>query len=178
MDYIDRIAALGACAEALRWLRAARHPDLAAAWAVCPRGDWMLWLAARVAEPGSDAHRAVVAAAADCAGAALDIAPDAEAARHAVSTAQAWARGEATIHDCADADLACALVPYSRVDAATAHATEAALESTAAAYLPRADERAAAAANAVGYAQHAGADPAHLLALVRRALPAPPTLPE
>ena len=45
-----------ACAEAREWAKG--YPDLAAAWAVCPRADWMLWLAARgIGKPGSAAHR-------------------------------------------------------------------------------------------------------------------------
>ena len=178
MDYIDRIAALGACAEAIEWLRASCHPDLATAWAACPRAEWMLWLAARCATPGSAEHRAVVAAAADCAGAVLDLAPGAAGARRAVEAAQAWAQEEASTADCRHARLACALVSYDRVDAATVHATEAAAETVDSAYLPSADERATAAAAAADYAETAGADPAHLLTLVRRSLPHPPTLPE
>lgn len=178
MDYIDRIAALGACPDALAWLRAARHPDLPAAWAACRRPDWLLWLAARVAEAGSPEHRAVVAAAADCAATALDLAPGAEGARRAVEAAQAWAQEEVSTDDCQYAGLACALVPFSRVDAATVHATKAAAETVDAACLPDSLKRATAAAAAADYAETAGADPAHLLALVRRALPLPPTLPE
>lgn len=178
MHYIDQIANLGACADAIAWLRTEAHPDLAAAWAACPRADWLLWLAGLLAATGSPEHRAVVAAAADCAGAALDLAPGAAGARRAVEAAQAWAQEEAATADCQHARLACALVPYDRVDAATVHAIEAAAETVDSAYLPRADERATAAAAAADHAEIAGADPAHLLALVRRALPAPPALPE
>ena len=178
MHYIDRIAALGACPDALAWLRTEAHPDLPAAWAACPRADWLLWLAARCAAAGSSEHRAVVAAAADCAGAALDLAPGAAGARRAVEAAQAWAQEEAATADCQHARLACALVPYSRVDAATAHATEAAAETVDSAYLPRADERATAAAAAADHAETAGADPADLADTVRRHIPTPPTLPE
>ena len=176
MDYIDRIAALGACAEALRGLRAARHPDLATAWAACRRPDWLLWLAGRCAAYGSTEHRAVVTAAAGCVAGVLDIVPAGdERPRAAVETAQAWAQGGASIHDCVNADP---IDESEAADADAAFAAEAAACAVTAAYLSRADERAAAAANAVGYAQDAGADPAHLLALVRRHLPAPPTLSE
>ena len=66
MDYIERIDALGACQAALDWLRAERHPTIEAAWAACPRGDWMLWLAEQAAPsaPWSDGRRPIVAAAA------------------------------------------------------------------------------------------------------------------
>ena len=33
-----------ACAEARAWLVAGQYPTLEAAWQVCQRGDWMLWL--------------------------------------------------------------------------------------------------------------------------------------
>ncbi len=103
-SYIDALAALDACPPALDWLRESGHPDLASAWAVCPRGDWMLWLAGRTAgPPGSDSRRPLVLAACACARTALhlyeerfpgDIRP-----RRAIEAAEAWARGEATLDD-------------------------------------------------------------------------------
>jgi hypothetical protein len=37
---------LGACAEAVEWAKG--QPNYATAWATCERGDWMLWLLARL----------------------------------------------------------------------------------------------------------------------------------
>ena len=44
MDYIERIADMGACAPAMAWLRSEQYPTLQAAWDACPRGDWLRWL--------------------------------------------------------------------------------------------------------------------------------------
>lgn len=41
---VDQLRDLGACSDAIAWVG---DRDLAAAWAECQRGDWMLWLAAR-----------------------------------------------------------------------------------------------------------------------------------
>ena len=54
-----------ACLGGLTWAR--RQPSYAEAWASCPRGDWLLWLAAHLAAPGSDERRAVTDAAKRCA---------------------------------------------------------------------------------------------------------------
>lgn len=85
----------GACdgeGEALPWLRAlptSTSPEHA--YAICDRGDWLLWLARTVQV---DRKRLVLAACA-CARPALVHARDA-ALRTAVEVAEAWARGEAT----------------------------------------------------------------------------------
>ena len=50
-----------ACMGALTWAR--RQLSYSEAWASCPRGDWLLWLAAHLAAPGSDERRAVADAA-------------------------------------------------------------------------------------------------------------------
>ena len=94
LPYIDRIADLGACSEALDWLRAERHPDLATAWAVCPCGDWMLWLAGRLAgPPGHPSRVLLVLAACDCAEPALEHVPEGEhRPRIAIETARRWVR--------------------------------------------------------------------------------------
>ena len=51
VDYIDRIADLGACAPALDWLRSEQYPSLQAAWDACPRSNWMLWLLSTMDHP-------------------------------------------------------------------------------------------------------------------------------
>ena len=61
MDYIDRIADLGACAPALDWLRSEQYPSLQAAWDACPLGDWLLWVLAALGHPAyPDAQDAVL----------------------------------------------------------------------------------------------------------------------
>lgn len=36
-----------ACADSREWLNESQVTDLATAWSVCPRGDWMIWLLVR-----------------------------------------------------------------------------------------------------------------------------------
>ena len=57
------LATMRACADAVRW--AQTQESIEAAWAVCDRGDWMLWLLSRtnVGEPWSDARKPLVLAA-------------------------------------------------------------------------------------------------------------------
>ena len=69
MDYIERIADMGACAPALDWLRSEQYPSLQAAWDACPRSNWMLWLLSTMDHP---AYPTAYAAARDARAAARD----------------------------------------------------------------------------------------------------------
>lgn len=101
MLYVDRIAALGACIPAVEWLRQENHPTLDAAWRACPRADWLVWLGARCATPGSPEHRAVVTAVIDCAAVVMVVgSPGEDRPRRAVEIAQAVLRGETTVSKC------------------------------------------------------------------------------
>lgn len=76
--------------------------DLGHAWQECPRGDWLLWLAAILeADP-----RLVTLAACDCARFALSLLPDGKQEDHlrpVLETAERWARGEGSkVEDCRD----------------------------------------------------------------------------
>jgi hypothetical protein len=63
-----RLAKLGAPLELCDWAR--RYADLPSAWVACERGDWLAWLAVRLA--GTDAERRAAArATAACARLAL-----------------------------------------------------------------------------------------------------------
>ena len=55
---------INACREAREW---AKGKDIAQIWAECDRGDWMLWLAAKVCVD----KRLLTAAKAECAALAL-----------------------------------------------------------------------------------------------------------
>lgn len=118
MSTLDKIRALGACEEALKWAasRPKKRQTLSALWADCPRGDWMLWLAARVDEPDREGIEAVAWACAHLA--------QAYAAAYASSYAVACADAAAAVAcayassyaaACADADadaaVACAYAP-------------------------------------------------------------------
>lgn len=172
MHYIDHIESMDACDDALAWLRNEDHPDITAAWAACPRADWMLWLAGRCAASDGSKHAAIVAAAADCAAAVLDLIPAGEGRpRAAVETARRWCTGQATAAECwaaADAANAAAAVhAASTAAAAAARAAFAANASHAATY-------AAAGAHAAARIDRS----TDFAAIVRRHLPAPPALPE
>ena len=85
----ELLASLDACPEAREW---AHGKTLAEAWAGCPRGDWMLWLAYRMAgEPGWAPHSRVLLAAAACAETALPPAAQSDAQRMAIE----WMRWRA-----------------------------------------------------------------------------------
>jgi hypothetical protein len=94
MSWTDKLVEMDACEEAVWWARGYASPQ--AAWAACERGDWMLWLAGRLAgEPHSAARKRLVLAACACVRLALEYVPRGEARpRTAVETAERWARDE------------------------------------------------------------------------------------
>jgi hypothetical protein len=156
-DLNDLLSRLSACPEARDW--AATQPDPATAWATCERGDWMLWLAARLLP-----RERVVLAACDCAElAAPHWTPEMElACVWALDAARRWARGEADLEEvqaAADAAYAAYAAAYAANAAAAAYAANAAAAAAAAAYAYAAYAAyaaAAAAANAA-YAAYAAA---------------------
>jgi hypothetical protein len=162
-EMIQILRNLGACSESLAWLAAEQHQTVAAAWDACPRGDWLLWIAARV---GVD-RRILVLAACDCAEPALVHVPAGEdRPRIAIETTRPWARGEATIEEVREARRAayaaanaasCAADnAYADAAYAAANAANAAFAFAAAAAADAADA-ANAAADAAAYAAAAAA---------------------
>ena len=115
----DALVRLGACGEAVEWAKT--QPSLKTAWNTCERGDWMLWLAARI---GVD-RRAIVLAACDCAELS---APhwrerDKLACVWALDSARRWARGEADAEEVrAAAHYAAYAAHYAAYAARAAHA--------------------------------------------------------
>ena len=166
-EYIARIRLLRACPEALRWC--AQHASLAAAWAACERGDWMLWLLGKLAgPPKSDSRKALVLAACECARLALPcVSADEERPLKAIETAESWARGEASMDDLRAA-------AYDAAAAAAADAADAAAD--AAAYAAYAAADAADAADAAAYAR--ARTLTQCADIVRKHYPAPPELGE
>jgi hypothetical protein len=155
---LDRLLqALGACAEARGW---ARGKTLSAAWTECPRAEWMLWLAGRMAdEPGWPTRQQVVLAAAACAETALPFAGHLRpVCEETLAVARGWAHGEATAEElrtaAADAD--------AEADAAEGADAEGADAAVAAAAAAEAAHAAAAAAYAAdgGAADGVGGAPA------------------
>ncbi len=102
MNPIPLLHRLSACSDAVQCVG---DRDLASAWRECPRGDWLLWLAARLLPR----PRVTLAA---CAGAllVLHLVPSGEERpRIAIETAEAWVRGEATIEQVTTAASASAV---------------------------------------------------------------------
>ena len=93
IDLSALLTKLDACRAAREW---AAGKTLEQAWAECPRGDWMLWLAGRM-----DIDRKVLVHA-TCACARLAL-PHVLAGElrplKSIEAAEAWTRGEATIED-------------------------------------------------------------------------------
>lgn len=195
MNYIDQIASLGACPEALDWLHEFNHPTLQEAWAACPRADWMFWLLRKAIQKGHSIDpRALVLCACDIAETVLIHIPAGEdRPRTAIETIRRWLIGEATAEEVRSAhraalDFARAtpLASFRTASAAAAnaaaHVVTIAVESAeAVAYV----SAAVAVANAAAYATsaavavaYADADAAFEAAdIVRRYFPYPPKLP-
>jgi hypothetical protein len=86
-----------ACESSSRWLNSL--PDGTtpyAAWRKCKRGDWLLWIIARIGVE----RKLVIEAAGLCAEQALIYIPDDEdRSRKAIEMVRVWCRGEATSDD-------------------------------------------------------------------------------
>ena len=137
------------CREAREWCLT--QPSYEAAWETCERGDWLLWLARQL---GVDRRHLALAACA-CARLALPRVPAGEERpRIAIETAEAWARGAASLVEVrAAADAAYYAAAYYASAAARAAAAAAAVAYASAAY-------ATAAANAAANASADAADAA------------------
>ena len=84
---------LKACKPALDWVG---DKTIEQAWNECQRGDWLLWLAAKL-----DIDRKIlVYAASQCARTSLQYVPiDEKRPLIAIETAERWTRGEATLEE-------------------------------------------------------------------------------
>jgi hypothetical protein len=171
--WTDALHDLDACDDAIAW--AEGYDSLDAAWAACERGDWMLWLAGRVAgPPGDDTRRPLVLAACACARLALPYIPDGEERPlRAIETAEAWARGDAGVT--LEQVRFAADDAYDAADTATTTADAAAHASAVSNAADSAYAAAAAAAYTVGYRV---ATLRQCADLVREYYPTPPVLPE
>ena len=94
MNTIKIIRKFHSCHLAIKWAKA--YDDPCVAWERCDRGDWLLWISAKL---GVD-RRTIVLSACACARTALQYVPPGEdRPRLAIERAEAWCRGEATIED-------------------------------------------------------------------------------
>lgn len=176
----DKLLALGACLRSVEW--SLRYNDPATAWRECERGDWMLWLLARISgPPESESRRAVVLCACSCARLALVHAPPGEESpRVAIETAERWARGD----DDVTLDDVCAAF-NAVVAALDVWGDNPAIEASASAAVVAAHDEVAASYNAyedVVYTASAvsrsGLNGRRMCAdIVREHYPTPPELP-
>ena len=90
MTMIRFLKSLDACRGSIEW--AETQPDMSTAWNNCERGDWLIWLVSRVCTN----KQAITLTACACARIALQYAQGPNILE-AIETAEAWAKGEATI---------------------------------------------------------------------------------
>ena len=156
---------LGACPDAVEWA-GRKTPEKA--WAMCPRADWLIWIAEKLGV----GWKLPVLAACACARTALKYIPAGENwSRIAIETAEACTRGEATLEQLADAADDAHVAYDTAYDAAVACAAYAAYAAAAAV-----DDAtyAADAADAAAHAADEGADEgarAEMAGIVRRIIP-------
>src|SRR5271154_5536938 len=110
MSLKSKLKALGACEEAVEWVG---DRQLSTAWSECERGDWMLWLCARmIGEEGWPTHQEIVRASCDCAELVLPIFekkyPEDKRVRECIEVTRKWANGEASVEDVGKARAAAA----------------------------------------------------------------------
>jgi len=151
----------------MEWAKSQQSEKLA--WENCPRGDWLLWIAGKVAID----RKLLVEAACDCAHLALRFIKKGELRpRQAIATARAWCRGKATIEKVRSAYAAAAAYAAAHAYDTAADAAFAAdaFAAAAAAYAAAAAFTAAAdAADAATYDAAAAYDAAAYDAVAARA---------
>jgi len=89
--------------------------DLREMWDTCERGDWLLWFSAHmIGKKGWPTHQEVILASCQCARLAIKhVTPGEMRPLTAIETAEAWARGEATLEQVRDAGIAAAHAEHS-----------------------------------------------------------------
>jgi len=123
-EFTEQLKQMHACSDAIEW---SDGKTLREAWETCPRGDWMLWLAARLKVD----HRKLTLAKGLCANTVRHLMKD-ERSLKAVDVAIAYGRGNATAEELYAA-AASAYDAYAAADAAYAAAADAAADAAAAA---------------------------------------------
>lgn len=162
------LQANGAHRDVVEWAQS-YGADWARAWSECPRGDWMLGIAARRGVP----REALVRAAAQCARLALDYGSDDDSrALDAIERAEAFAAGndepdarraaatavEAAVDDAPDPSVSAAAMAALAAVRAVELPEEAALAAASAAQAAVLDAGDCAMMSALTYAQRTCAD--------------------
>ena len=86
-----RLEAIGACRDAITWVRES-DLTLEDAWLACPRGDWLLWYAAKA---GAD-RRSIVRCACEIVRIALPLVPSGEVPSPLAACRRPMRRGAAS----------------------------------------------------------------------------------
>jgi hypothetical protein len=159
----ERLQFYSPCIAAMEWAKSQKSAKLA--WENCPRGDWLLWIAGKVAID----RKLLVMVACDCAALAGRFVKKGELRpRKAIAMARAWCRGKATIEQVRSAyDAATAYDTVAYAAAAAAFAADAAAYAAAAAAAAFAADAAAYAAAAFAAAAAAFAAAAYDAAAAR-----------
>jgi len=178
------LSPLRPCRDAMDWART--QPDLATAWATCPRGDWMLWLWDQYCggpmddrrRPLDDRRRPLVLAACECARSTLPIfeaqCPNDKRPRAALELAERWGRGDPVTREALASSYA------SAASAAATYASAASAAAASAAYASAASAAATYASAAATYASYVASSSsvrmetlARCADIVRRHMPTP-----
>lgn len=104
---------LNACEEALKWYGSQNWATLEEAWNNCPRGDWLLWLCAKL----DIDRKLLVRSACSIARTVLKYVPAGEdRPLKAIEAAEAWCAGKATLQQVqAAAEVAWVAAEVARV---------------------------------------------------------------
>ena len=160
MKEIQQLEKLGACQEAIDWLKNGNFKTFQEAWDKCERGDWMLWLLGKLCgSPRTKSRKKLALCSCDCAWLVRKYATGKtkKPFYNAIKTTRSLANGkETTVQEVRDAahvayaagNVVAYAVAYAATDAA-AHA------SNAAAYAAGAAAHAADVATLAVYADNA-----------------------
>jgi hypothetical protein len=166
----EKLLPRNACQPAREWILSLPASTTARqAWQQCQRGDWMLWVIGALAGPSeSESRKRLVLCACECARLALKHVPAGEERpRICIETAEAWARGEASVDQVYDAARAAYAAYAAYADYAASVADYAAYAASATAYADY-------AASVADYAAYAAS--AQCADIVRKHYPYPPRL--
>ena len=181
--WTENLERLAVCPDAMVWAK--DYASLEAAWAACPRGDWMLWLITREVVQDSPEHRRVIACLVACCRPSLEYAGEwRETLAGVYDTLDAWAKGEEANLDAAlSASYAAERASYAawRASYAALSASDAAERASYAAWRASyAAWRASYAVWRVSYAAGSASDAAWSASeaaqadIVRKHYPTPP----
>lgn len=146
---MESLLALDPCSDARAWLKEAKPATLEAAYATCPRADWMLWAIPRLALVEDEGlSRSLRLFALRCARSTpvgggkvvFDLLED-ERSRNAIEVAERYLRGEATREELQEARSAAAYASAAYVASFAAYADAAASYAAASASASRGDAR-------------------------------------